>query len=194
MCIAHVCVIRCRGSAGAATVGPLQRFAGAVQDRTARDGLEACRRDRTSGPRSARHFAASRGEKPLLTRRRAVVQRRHCQQAAGNDARVFTALCLGKGASARAHGGDPCHQPCAGAQNDRPARCCASEGDHRRWSSRPAMKQRVHVHHGLGELQRVLSRVHAVRFKIGRTQRAGNDRNACSLADGAGQGAFIEEL
>ena len=33
------------------------------------------------------------------------------------------------------------------------------------------MKRRVQVHHGLGELQRVPSRGHTVRFKIGRTQR-----------------------
>ena len=38
-------------------------------------------------------------------------------------------------------------------------------------SSRLAMKQRVHTHHGLGELQRAPSWDHAIRFKIGRTQR-----------------------
>jgi hypothetical protein len=56
------------------------------------------------------------------------------------------------------------------------------------------MKRRVHLHGGLGELQRAPSEGHAVRLKIGRTQKAGNDRNACSLTDGAGQGAFTEEL
>ena len=60
-------------------------------------GAQGPSQDRRSGPRSARHFAASRGEKPLLTRRRAVVERRHCQQAASNDARVCPALRLGKG-------------------------------------------------------------------------------------------------
>jgi hypothetical protein len=35
-----------------------------------------------------------------------VVERRHCQQAASNDARVCPALRLDKGASARTHRGD----------------------------------------------------------------------------------------
>ena len=74
----------------------------AVQDRTAREGLKARRKDRRSGPRSAHHFAASLPAARPLTRRRAVIERRHCQQAASNDARVCPALCLGKGASARA--------------------------------------------------------------------------------------------
>ena len=56
-------------------------------------------------------------------------------------------------------------------------------------SSRVAMKRKVRMHRGLGELQRAPSWGHAVRFKTGRTQKAGNDRNACSLRDGAGQGA-----
>ena len=42
-----------------ATVKPLQRSTGAVQDRTARDGLKARRADRRSCLRSARHFASS---------------------------------------------------------------------------------------------------------------------------------------
>ena len=171
----------------------MQRGAGAVQDRTARDGLKVRRKDRRSDPRSAHHFAASRGEKPPLTRRRAVVQRRHCQQAASNDARVCPALRLDKGASARALRGDRCRRPCASARSDWPARCRAS-ADHRRRSSRMAVKQRVDVHRGLRELQRAPSQGYAVRLKIGRTQDAGNDRNACSLANGAGQGAFTEEL
>ena len=132
-----------------ATVGPLQRNAGAVQNRTTREGLKALRRHRRSDPRSAHHFAASRGEKPPSTRRRAVVERRHCQQAASNDARVCPAFRLDKrgiraGASRRS-----CRQPCAGAQSERPARCRASAGDHRRRSNRVAMKRRVHVHRGL---------------------------------------------
>ena len=61
---------------------------------------------RGSGPGSTRHVAASRRERPPLTRRRAVVERRHCQLAASNDARVCPALRLDKGASARAHRGD----------------------------------------------------------------------------------------
>ena len=100
-----------------ATVGPLRRSADAVQDRTARKGLKARRRDRRSGPRSAHHFAASRGEKPRLTRRHAVVERRHCQQAASNDARFCPALRLGKkrggGASAWRRSMSPARRRCA---------------------------------------------------------------------------------
>ena len=112
-------------------VGPLQRFAGAVQDRTARIGLKA-RGDRRSSPRSAHHFAASLRAAPLLTRRHAVVERRHCQQAASNDARVLT----GHRARARDHahrhaslGGYPCRLPGVLAPSDGTARCRAAKRD-----------------------------------------------------------------
>jgi hypothetical protein len=152
---------------GLVTVEPLPRDAGAVQDRAAREGLKARYEYRRSGLRSAHHFAASLGEKLPLTRRRAVIPRCHCQQAASNDARVCPALRLGKGTSARAQGGDRGRRPCAGAQSYWPARCRASAGDHRRRSSRATMRQRVHAHHELGELRRAPSWGHALRFKIG---------------------------
>ena len=156
--------------------------------------LKARREDRRSDPRSAHHFAASRGEKPPLTRCRAVVELRHCQQAASNDARVYPALRLDKGRIGASASRRSCDQRCAGARRYRPARRCASAGDRRCRSSHVAMHRRVRVHRGLGELKRAPFWGRAVRFEIGRTQAAGHDRNACWLTDGAGQGGFTEEL
>ena len=65
----------------------------AVQDRTARGGLKARREHRRSGLRCAHHFAPSLREPPRLTRLGAVLQRRHCQQAACDDAGRFA--CIG---------------------------------------------------------------------------------------------------
>ena len=155
--------------------------------------LKARREDRRSDPRSAHHFAASRGEKPPFTRCRGVVERRHCQQAASDDARDCSALRLDKGRIGASASRRSCGQRCAGARRDRPARRCASAGDRRR-SSHVAMHRRVRVHRGLGELKRAPFWGRAVRFEIGRTQAAGHDRNACWLTDGAGQGGFTEEL
>ena len=47
---------------------------------------------RRSGLRCAHHFAPSLREPPPLTRRPAVLQRRHCQRAASNDARRSTCV------------------------------------------------------------------------------------------------------
>ena len=130
MCFAHVWVIRCRGSIGAAAVGPWQRNGGAVQDRTARGGLKGRRRHRRSGLRWAHHFAPSLREPPRLTRRRAVLQRRHCQQAASNDARRSTRVVVVP--SRHREGvvvGDRYRCPREAAQCRRATSCRAGEGD-----------------------------------------------------------------
>ena len=122
-----------------------------------------------------------------------MVERRHCQQAASNDARVYPALLLDEGASARAHCGDHFASdaqvrrvigPRGAAQAQGIIAAVKSCGDEAKGACAPWTR---------GAATRALSG-HELRFKIGRTQRAGNDRNACSLADGAGQGAFTEEL
>lgn len=59
---------------------------------------------RRSGLRCAHHFDPSRREARPLTRRHAVLQRRHCQQAASNDARRLTAGLVMARPHARRHG------------------------------------------------------------------------------------------
>jgi len=59
---------------------------------------------RRSGLRCAHHFGPSRREARPLTRRHAVLQRRHCQQAASNDARRLTAGLVMARPHARRHG------------------------------------------------------------------------------------------
>ena len=68
----------------------------------------------------------------------------------------------------------------------------------KRRESSPSVKPRgdeakVHLHHGLGKLQRAPSGGCSP-IQDRTNSKAGNDRAACSLTDGAGQGAFTEEL
>jgi len=58
---------------------------------------------RRSGLRCAHHFDPSRREARPLTRRHAVLQRRHCQQAASDDARHLTADLVMARPNARRH-------------------------------------------------------------------------------------------
>lgn len=55
----------------------MARAASSARNAGEQEGLKARRKDRRFGLRSARHFAASRGEIPPLTRRCAMVERRY---------------------------------------------------------------------------------------------------------------------
>ena len=144
--------------------GISRRCNGQVGTALCRCGSRPHRSGWARGPSSRSKVGPSvRSSLRCVTRRKTAVDEVPCGGRASslstscrNDARVCPGLRLDKGASARCVSGRSCRRSCAGAQSDWPARSRASAGNHHRRSSRVAMKRRVHVHGGLGKLQRPL--------------------------------------